>query len=468
MADSTEELPPEEQEVQGGAVKSFLEHLEDLRWMLVKSGAVILVAMCVCIFGTNKLVAILEWPLERAALIHDRHVSLVLSSEGLKDFTSFALKVKGSNDPVSLFLKSKLSEKTASLLAAYDPAADIAKIQKPLFKDLNAVIDGDCFYTAERFKDVTLRKETAALVAEETEKRGFWGNLFRNNQGLLANRLLLEDAYPDEISRSHYTNVMVSVFLDRHLLGTYELGTNRLGDMEIGTNHEIAVSLQPLNQSGQQLLAVKQLPQTEVPPKKGPGLIFLDPAAPFISSLHLAFFGGLFIASPFVFFYLGQFLMPALKIREKRVFMRAFYVGVGLFVLGVCIAYFGVMPRALRFAELYANWMGVKVFEWRAETYFSFLVKFMLGMGLGFEMPVVLLALVKIGLLNYKKLTAMRRYMIVINLIMGALLTTPEVFTQVVMGIALQILFEVSVWITWYWERQARKRAAAQGETLDD
>ena len=53
--------------------------------------------------------------------------------------------------------------------------------------------------------------------------------------------------------------------------------------------------------------------------------------------------------------------------------------------------------RALKFAELFAVWMGVKVPEWRAETYFSFVTKFMLGMGLGFELPVVLLALVKIG-----------------------------------------------------------------------
>jgi sec-independent protein translocase protein TatC len=82
-------------------------------------------------------------------------------------------------------------------------------------------------------------------------------------------------------------------------------------------------------------------------------------------------------------------------------------------------------------------------------------------MGLGFELPVVLLALVKIGILDYKKLSAMRRYMIVVNLILGALLTTPEVFTQIMMAIPLQVLYEISVWIAWYWERQERKRQAA-------
>jgi sec-independent protein translocase protein TatC len=81
----------------------------------------------------------------------------------------------------------------------------------------------------------------------------------------------------------------------------------------------------------------------------------------------------------------------------------------------------------------------------------------MLGMGLGFLLPVVLLALVKIGILDYRKLAAMRRYVIVGNLVLGALLTTGEVLTQVVMAVALQLLYEVSVWIAWYWERQEKK-----------
>jgi len=113
---------------------------------------------------------------------------------------------------------------------------------------------------------------------------------------------------------------------------------------------------------------------------------------------------------------------------------------------------------ALRAAEAYAVWMGVAVPEWRAETYFSFVTKFMLGMGLGFEMPVVLLALVKIGVLDYAKLAAFRRYMIVVNLVLGALLTTPEVLTQVMMFVPLQLLYEISVWVAWYWERQERKK----------
>src|SRR5204863_758886 len=108
--------------------------------------------------------------------------------------------------------------------------------------------------------------------------------------------------------------------------------------------------------------------------------------------------------------------------------LRAAGIGAGLLLAGVCFCYFFVLARALKFAELFALWMGVSVPQWRAETYFSFVTKFMLGMGLGFELPVALLALVKIGILDYAQLRAMRRYMTVVNLILGALLTTPAVF----------------------------------------
>jgi sec-independent protein translocase protein TatC len=79
-------------------------------------------------------------------------------------------------------------------------------------------------------------------------------------------------------------------------------------------------------------------------------------------------------------------------------------------------------------------------------------------MGLGFELPVIVLTLVKIGVLNYRILKGARRYVIVISFILGAILTTPEVITQVLMAVPLLLLYEISVWIAWYWERQEKKR----------
>jgi sec-independent protein translocase protein TatC len=112
--------------------------------------------------------------------------------------------------------------------------------------------------------------------------------------------------------------------------------------------------------------------------------------------------------------------------------------------------------------------MGFTANQWRAEEYIGFVCKFMLGMGLGFELPVVVLTLVNIGVLSYRTLARARRYVIVINFVLGALLTTPEVITQVLMALPLQFLYEVAVWIAWYWERRDKKReeAAAAAEAV--
>ena len=70
MPERGEEMRPDDDEVGGGAVKSFLEHLEDLRWMLIKSAAATLVGMLLCLFGIHTLVSVLKWPLERARARH--------------------------------------------------------------------------------------------------------------------------------------------------------------------------------------------------------------------------------------------------------------------------------------------------------------------------------------------------------------------------------------------------------------
>jgi len=331
MAEGSDELESDSEEFGGGAVKSFLEHLEDLRWMLIKSAAATLLGMMVCLFNIPRLTSFLRWPLDRAA---QRHI------------------------------------------------------------------------------------------------------------------MLLSDA----------TNQMAVIQFGGAFFPPADLKTNRLGNLDLGTNPLVTLRLDPVIVGGQTLLSLQVVPTPPAALESGrPKLIVLDPSEPFLSSLHMAFFGGLLLASPFVLYFIGQFLMPALKIKEKKYFLRAFAVGLVLFLMGVSFAYFVIMPAALKFAQLYAIWMGLEAPNWLYGPYMSFVVKFMLGMGLGFELPVVLLALVKIGLLDYQKLSRMRRYMIVGNLILGALLTTPEVFTQVFMAIALQLLFETSVWIAWYWEYQEKK-----------
>jgi sec-independent protein translocase protein TatC len=82
-------------------------------------------------------------------------------------------------------------------------------------------------------------------------------------------------------------------------------------------------------------------------------------------------------------------------------------------------------------------------------------------MGLGFQFPLVVLFLVKIGVLTHEHLKKYRRHVAVLSLILGAVLTTPEVVTQVAMAIPLYLLYEICIWIAWYWEKKKKKAEPA-------
>src|SRR3989440_3258278 len=197
-------------------------------------------------------------------------------------------------------------------------------------------------------------------------------------------------------------------------------------------------------------------------------LINLGPASGFFVAFQVAMYAGIVLASPFIFYFVAAFVFPALKMKERKYVYRGLGYGVGLFLFGVAFCYFALMPLALAASQRYSQWLGFSAFQWKADDYISFVCKFMLGMGLGFEMPVVILTLVKIDVLNYHILSKGRKYMIVINLILGALLTTPEVITQIIMAAPLQLLYEITIWIAWYWERQDKKREAAMETTASD
>jgi len=333
MADETGDIRPEieEEEDGGGAVKSFLDHLEDLRWTLIKCVSAITIAMIVCLAAGDRIMTILKWPLERA------------SRQDMGSAQYFTLQIG-------------------------------------------------------------------------------------------TNRL------------------------------TLHLETNRFGILDLGTNRHVFMQLVPVEVGSNQVLALQAITNDagRFLPRPTVALLNLSPAGGFMVAFQLAIYGGIVLVSPLLFYFIGQFILPALKLKEKHYMFRGLGIGIGLFAAGVSFCYFVLLPIALMASRKYSEWLGIGADQWTAEQYISFVCKFMLGMGLGFEMPVILLVLVKIGILDYAKLAAFRRYMIVINLVLGAVLTTPEILTQIMMAVPLQILYEITVWIAWYWERQEKKRLAAE------
>jgi sec-independent protein translocase protein TatC len=325
------------EEEEGGPIKSFLEHLEDLRWVLIKSLAAAGVAMIACFFGANHVFKVLKWPLDRAHIRTSGKQTLRFT---LGTNQLYVYQIQGTNDP------------------------------------------------------------WIALAG--------------------TNRFVRLDIVP--------------------LTGL----TNTGGEIMLG----LKMQPEPLDLSDQ---------------TSGIDIRIFGPVGAFVVATKMALYGGIVIASPFIFYFIANFIFPALRMREKKYVYRGLGFGLGLFLTGVCFCYFIMMPLALKVSVQYAEWFGFKSDQWRAEEYISFVCKFMLGMGLGFEMPVFILTLVKLGVLNYRILAAARRYVVVISFVLGAILTTPEVITQVLMAIPLLILYEVSVWIAWYWERRDRKREEAAG-----
>jgi len=143
-------------------------------------------------------------------------------------------------------------------------------------------------------------------------------------------------------------------------------------------------------------------------------LINLSPAGGFFVAFQVAFYGGMVMAAPFIFYWVAAFVFPALKMRERKYIYRGWDWRRAVLRGRDVLLFRADAGGAGGFANVF-QWLGLGASQWKAEDYFSFVCKFMLGMGLGFEMPVVLLTLVKIGVLSYATLRKMWRYMIVIK-----------------------------------------------------
>ena len=326
---------------EGGPIKGFLEHLEDLRWTVVWSVSTILLCMLACMVGGNFLVKVLTHPI-RQAMIDSPNRSIATLQFGSNILVKAPIKDIALIHPALTNIQSTYTNKTATNIILH-----IIPVKIPGTNDL---------YTLQMRAEITERDPVPASVG-----------------------LILKNYSPIE---------------------------------------------------------------------------------GFMVALKLALFGGLIIASPIVIYFVGKFVFPALKVREKKFVRQAIFIGGGLFLTGVAFCYFLLMPVAIKMTVQFSTWLGFGADEWRAADYLSFIMLFMLGIGLSFELPVVLLTLVKIGLLDHHKLARFRSYWFIISLVIGAVITpSADPFTMMFVAAPLVILYEISHWIAWYWEWRDLKRA---------
>jgi sec-independent protein translocase protein TatC len=184
----------------------------------------------------------------------------------------------------------------------------------------------------------------------------------------------------------------------------------------------------------------------------------LKPTETFMLSMKLAFFAGIILAFPLLLMFILQFILPGLHENEKKALWPALVIGFGLFLTGVAFAYFLVLPKALEFFYEYGLSLGVAN-EWRIGDYISFATTFTLLFGLSFELPVVVMVIVKLGLLSYTTMAKTRSYAIVGVLVLAAILTpTPDVITLSLMAVPMYLLYEICIWLAYFHEKKEKKK----------
>src|SRR5919201_5923112 len=174
------------------------------------------------------------------------------------------------------------------------------------------------------------------------------------------------------------------------------------------------------------LVRVMQAPLHDIDQKIG-ALRALGITDSIVISFHLAFYAGIVISFPLLLYFIAEFVLPALTAVEKRFLLPAILVSFALFLLGVTVCYFWLLPKTILFFFRDTESLGWAP-TWTVQQYYSFVTRFTLGFGLAFELPVVVLALVKFGLVTYRFMARTRPYAIVLIFIVASIITpTPDI-----------------------------------------
>src|SRR5216684_7040321 len=208
------------------------------------------------------------------------------------------------------------------------------------------------------------------------------------------------------------------------------------------------------------LVRVMQAPLHDVDQKIG-ALRALGITDSIIISFHLAFYAGIVLSFPLLLYFVAEFVLPALTAVEKRFLFPAIFVSFALFLLGVLVCYFWLLPKTILFFFRDTESLGWMP-TWTVQQYYSFVTRFTIGFGLAFELPVVVLALVRFGLITYRFMARTRPYAIVLIFVLATIITpTPDILTLIAMSLPMCLLYESCIWIAWFMRR--RKAASTAG-----
>ncbi|EDZ46291.1 twin-arginine translocase subunit TatC [Leisingera daeponensis] len=211
-------------------------------------------------------------------------------------------------------------------------------------------------------------------------------------------------------------------------------------------------------------------------------LIFISPQEGFFVAIKISFLGGFMLAFPFIGYQLWRFVAPGLYKSEKGAFLPFLVASPFMFILGASFAFYVVTPLAydffLGFQQFGATGEAITgeevtqglsvVFQGSAQEYLNLTIKFIVAFGLCFQLPVLLTLMGKAGLVSAEGLGSVRKYAVVAILVLAALVTPPDVITQIILFVVVYGLYEISIFLVRRVETKREAKLRAEGYYDDE
>ncbi|UWP91299.1 twin-arginine translocase subunit TatC [Aliiroseovarius crassostreae] len=206
------------------------------------------------------------------------------------------------------------------------------------------------------------------------------------------------------------------------------------------------------------------------------GLILIKLQEGFFVAVSISLFGGLVLSFPYISYQMWRFVAPGLYKNEKAAFLPFMIASPVMFFLGASFAFYVVMPLAFDFFLGFQQSGGVGDtdvqasidFQGSVQEYLRLTIKFVVAFGLCFQLPVLLTLMGKAGLVSAKGLGEVRKYAVVGILVLAALVTPPDVITQVILFVVVYGLYEISIFLVGRVEKKREEELRAQGLWFED
>lgn len=193
---------------------------------------------------------------------------------------------------------------------------------------------------------------------------------------------------------------------------------------------------------------------------KGSTLIATSVISPFMVPIKITMLAAFMLALPVVLYQIWAFVAPGLYANEKQLVMPLIISSTVLFFMGVAFCYFFVFGKVFHFIQQFAPKSITAAPD--IEAYLGFVLNMFLAFGAAFEVPVVVVILARMGIVSVAKLKEFRGYFIVVAFVIAAVVTPPDVVSQLALAIPMCILYEVGIWAAQLAERGKKKSDEAQ------